>query len=75
MRNTAPLPGQALLQSPIHELTFMDLLLPPVEQQEPVSDLLDWLISDPGDTTVSIASQSKFVFAERGKPFSDANHG
>jgi hypothetical protein len=54
MRNTALIPGQEFHRSPSRSPKLMDLLLPPVEQQERVSELLEWLMSDACDETVPI---------------------
>ncbi len=75
MRNTALIPGQEFIQSPMQAPELMDLLLPSVAQQQSVSELLDALMSDACDETVDIASQSEFVFTERRNPLRHATHG
>lgn len=75
MHNTAQIPDQEFIQSPMQAPELVDLLLPSVAQQERVSELLDALMSNACNETVDIASQSEFVFTERRNPLRHATHG
>ncbi|MGA7181181.1 MAG: hypothetical protein WBX11_16565 [Thiobacillaceae bacterium] len=65
MRNTVLIPSQEFHHSPSRSPQLMDLLLPPVDQQQRVYELLEWLVPDACDVAVDIACKSVTVFTER----------
>lgn len=75
MPDTALTPRQELIQTPMQTSDLVDLLLPSLEQQEAVSELLESLMPDACDDTVNIASESGFELTERRNASRNGTYG